>query len=58
MMILNEICTDAEYMEQGFTIEEVPLIREHDLLFNKWRLEGLTEEENQRMDYLIQYLDL
>ena len=58
MIILNKICTDEEYMKQGFSRQEVPLIREHDELFNKWQLEGLTEEEDDRMCYLIEYLGL
>lgn len=58
MITLNKIYTNEEYMKQGFSVEEVPLIREHDLLFNKWQLEGLTEAEDERIDYLVKVLDL
>ena len=58
MKTLNKIYTNKEYMAQGFTKEEVPLIKEHDKLFNKYVLEGLTEIENERMDYLVKVLGL
>lgn len=58
MIILNKICTNEEYIQQGFTIEEVPLIREHDKLFNKYVLEGLTKEEYNRMCTLVEFLGL
>ena len=34
--MMNTIYTEKEYMEQGFTATEVPMIMEHDTLYNKW----------------------
>ena len=51
-MTLNKIYTDEEYMAQGFEGWEVPLIRKHDELFNKYELEkdnDLTEEEKEEL---------
>lgn len=53
---MNTIYTDKEYMNQGFSKEECPLIREHDLLMN--RLETLTTEERERVMYLSSILGL
>lgn len=51
-MTLNKILTDEEYMADGFTAEELPLIRKHDELFNKYQImhdggnwDTLTEEQ-------------
>lgn len=41
----NTICTNEEYMKQGFTKEELPLIKMHDRLFN--RFNTLTEDEKE-----------
>lgn len=46
-MTKNTIFTDAEYMKQGFTAQEVPMVRRHDVLFNKG--EERTEEETKEM---------
>ena len=34
--MMNTIYTEKEYMEQGFTATEVPMIIAHDLLYNEW----------------------
>lgn len=46
-MTKNTIYTDNEYMNQGFTMQEVPKVRRHDELFNKG--ENRTEEETMEM---------
>ena len=56
--MLNKIYTDNEYMAQGFTQEEVPMIRKHDELFNKFIVEGLTKEEEIEMMNLIKILKI
>jgi len=53
---MNTIYTDKEYMNQGFSKEECPLIREHDLLVN--RFETLTVEERERLMNLSSILKL
>ena len=58
MKTLNKIYTNKEYMAQGFTVEEIPLIKEHDELYNKYVLEGLTTIEKDRMFHLIDVLGL
>jgi hypothetical protein len=57
-MKFNTINTDSEYMAQGFSKEEIPLIREHDRLFNLYILGCATEEESERMFYLVRELGL
>lgn len=65
-MTLNKIYTDEEYMAQGFKTWEVPLIRKHDELFNKYQLEKasdlLTEEEREErvneIDALVKILGI
>ena len=44
-MTLNTIFTDAEYIAQGFRPDEVEDIRRSDILFNKYKLEGWTPDE-------------
>lgn len=61
ILMMNKIFTDAEYMAQGFTAEEVPMIREYDELVNatvKRGLENITEEEAERMEELEEILGL
>lgn len=58
MIKYNTIFTDEEYMAQGFTKEECPKIRRHDILFNK-NVDGLaTEEEREEMFALIEELKI
>ena len=57
-MTYNKIYTDAEYMAQGFTKEEVPMIRRHDELFNMWKDGNITEEEKTEMYDLIKKLGI
>lgn len=55
-MTKNTIFTDKEYMAQGFTAQEVPMIKRHDELFNKG--EDRTEEETKEMCNLRDTLGL
>jgi hypothetical protein len=60
-LMMNKIFTDAEYMAQGFTAEEVPMIREYDELVNatvRKGLENMTEAEAKRLDELEEILGL
>ena len=63
-MKLNKILTDAEYKAQGFTTEEIPMIRKHDKLFNKYQIEAngnpwdLTEAEAKEYFDLVEKLGL
>lgn len=57
-MMMNRIKTNEEYLAEGFLAEEVELVRESDLLFNKSQLEKLTEEEVTRYNYLVNLLGL
>ena len=61
-MTLNKIYTDAEYMAQGFKAWEVPLIRRHDELFNKYQQEDawdtLTEEQIAEFSLLVKTLGI
>ena len=58
-MLYNKIYTDEEYMAQGFTAEEVPMIRRHDILFNQYKRNGfLTAEEEAELMYLIKVLKI
>lgn len=58
-MLYNTIYTDEEYMAQGFTAEEVPMIRRHDILMNQYkRLGFLTEEEDAELMHLIKVLEI
>lgn len=59
-LMMNKVCTDAEYMAQGFTAEEVPMIREYDELVNATVRKGLemTEAEAKRLEELEGILGL
>lgn len=56
--MLNTIYTDKEYMEQGFTVQEVPMIREHDILFNKYQMGEVGDEVLKRIEELANILGL
>ena len=56
--MLNTIYTDKEYMAQGFTAQEVPMIREHDILFNEYQLGEVGEEVLERIEELANMLGL
>lgn len=43
-MKYNIIYTDKEYMAQGFTREEVPMIRKHDELYNEYTALGRPDD--------------
>lgn len=57
-MMKNTIYTLEEYVAQGFTVEEAPLAREHDILFNLSRDRELTEEEQERFFHIAELLVL
>lgn len=57
-MTYNIIKTFEEYMKEGFTVEEAPLIQEHDILFNKYQDGECTEAEVERMFDLVEILSL
>ena len=50
-MTLNKIKTNEEYMAEGFTADEVALIRKHDELFNKYNIED--ERTNDKTTLLL-----
>ena len=54
----NEIKTDEGYLAEGFSLDEVPKIRRHDILFNKCVDEEIAEEEKEEMFALINELEL
>lgn len=56
--MLNTIYTNEEYMAQGFTAQEVPMIREHDTLFNEYQLGKVGEEALERIEELANILGL
>ncbi len=58
MTRLNKIYTDAEYIAQGFRPEEVPEIRRCDILYNKMKLEGWTDEEEAEYFRLAEKLGI
>lgn len=56
---MNKIYSDEEYKKQGFSIEEIPLIKKHDELINKQIIKGnLSEEEEKDLYNLIKILKL
>ena len=61
-MTLNRIHTDEEYMALGFKTWEIPLIRKHDELFNKYQQEDawdtLTEEQIAEFSLLVKTLGI
>ena len=56
--MLNTIYTNEEYMAQGFTAQEVSMIREHDILFNEYQLGKVGEEALERIEELANILGL
>lgn len=56
--MLNTIYTDKEYMAQGFTAQEVPMIREHDILVNQYLLGEIEEDALYRIEELANILGL
>ena len=57
-MILNKICSDAEYLAQGFLPEELKDIRRSDILYNKHMLEGWTPAEETEYYGLVEKLGI
>lgn len=56
--ILNEVCTTDGYIKEGFTMEEVALIREHDVLYNTSCTIGLSDKEKMRLYDLVDILKI
>ena len=61
--MMNKIYTDKEYLEQGFTTEELPMIRKHDELFNEYQRQfgtnwQLTEQQWEEYNNLVIALKL
>lgn len=64
-MTLNTIKTNEEYLAEGFTVAELPLIRRHDELFNEYQTlhkggewDTLTEEQWEEYNNLVDTLGL
>ena len=58
MARFNTIYTPEEYMAQGFEAWEVPYVTRHDILFNKYVMGIITEEEDEEMSRIIKMLGL
>lgn len=57
--MMNTIYTAREYMEQGFTATEVPMIMEHDTLYNEWVAGGKVDTQlAERIAELAKELNL
>ena len=65
-MTLNTIYTDTEYLTQGFTEEELPLIKRFDTLHNELVIrcdygewgDKVSEEEGNEYNTLVKLLGL
>jgi len=57
-MTLNKIMTDAEYIADGFRPDEVADARRSDILFNKFKFEGWTPEEETEYYALAEKLGI
>lgn len=55
-MTNNTIYTIEEYMEQGFTKEEAPIMRKVDLMQN--RFDELTETEKEKYFAMVAWLGI
>ena len=55
---LNKICTDEEYLAQGFTPEELEDARRSDILQNKYHLVGWTADEEAEYYALVDRLGI
>lgn len=56
--VLNNVCTAEKYLKYGFTVEEVALVREHDILFNMNYIIGLSDTDMDRLYDLVDILKL
>lgn len=54
----NTVYTIGQYIMQGFTAEEAPYAREHDIIFNNYHSEGVTGIELARMFAINKVLGL
>ena len=54
----STVFTYNQYMEQGFTFEEAPLARTHDILFNRYHSEGISGYELAKMYAIAKVLGL
>ena len=57
-MTLNKIMTDAEYIADGFRLDEVADARRSDVLQNKYHLEGWTPAEKAEYYALVDKLGI
>lgn len=54
----NKIKSFTEYVSEGFTEQEAPLVRRHDVLYNLWLVRAITEDEKEEMSQLSEVLKL
>lgn len=54
----NTVCSEAEYIAQGFTAEEAPKAQRYDTLWNKWVNGEATPNEIAEMDNIQEELGL
>lgn len=54
----NPIKTPAEYINDGFSEQECPLVKRHDVLFNLYKIDYITEEEHEELAQLVTLLKL
>lgn len=54
----NKIKTFTEYANDGFTEQEIPLIKRYDVLFNLYKIGHITEEEHEELLQLITALKI
>ena len=53
---MNKVYTIEEYIAQGFTKEEAPIVRKTDCMFNNW--DNLTETEKEHYAIMCKWLGL
>ena len=54
----NTVYTIGQYMLQGFTAQEAPKARKHDIIWNKWLNGKATPKEIEKMEAIIKELGL
>lgn len=53
---MNKVYTIEEYIAQGFTAEEAPIMRKTDIMFNNW--DYLTDTEKEHYFAMCKWLGL
>lgn len=53
---MNTVYTIEEYIAQGFTKEEAPIVRKTDIMFNNW--DSLTDIEKEHYYAMCKWLRL